>query len=201
MISLDIEKPLNKIPGVIYQQVDIRDFQAVQKIAFDSLHVDILINNAAMQHINSLKELKEQEIKDMLDTNILGTLNVTKAFIPLLKDSLIINIGSVHSETPRTDKIPYDMSKAALSIFTKEIALELAEQGTRAICVEFGAVQTSMNNNFANENEKKEAISKQVIQHMMSTEECAKMVFELTTDKFAYMTGEVIKYDCGRSLK
>jgi hypothetical protein len=35
----------------------------------------------------------------------------------------------------------------------------------------------------------------------MTSGECARMVFELTTDKFKYLNGSVIRYDCGRSVK
>ena len=201
VISLDIEEPSTKISGVIYKKVDIRDANAIKELVSGSLHVDILINNAAVQFVNPLEDLKDKEIKDMLDTNIYGTLNVTKAYSPFMKNGLIINVGSVHSTVPRTNKIPYDMSKAALAIFTKEIALELADQGTRAICVEFGAVKTPMNDNFVDEDKKKEAVSKQVIDHLLTSEECAEIIYELSLDKFKYMNGEIIKYDCGRSLK
>ena len=201
VLSLDIEEPVSKIPGVTYKILDIRDSDAVRKFTETSLGIDILINNAAVQYVNPLKKLKDEQIKAMLDTNIYGTINVTKAYIPYLKNGLIVNVGSVHSEVPRTEKIPYDMSKAALSIFTKEIALELSEQNTRAICVEFGAVKTPMNNNFENEEKRKEALSKQVINHLMTGEECAEVIYDLTTEKYQYMNGQTLKYDCGRSIK
>ena len=51
-----------------------------------------------------------------------GTLNITKALIPNLKNGLIINVGSVHSTVARTNKIPYDMSKAAIKIFIVTLA-------------------------------------------------------------------------------
>ena len=201
VLSLDIEEPSFKLPGVNYKTVDIKDENAIREIAKSSLHVDVLINNAAVQYVNPLKDLEDKQIRAMLDTNIYGTLNVTRAFIPFLNEGLIVNVGSVHSETPRTEKIPYDMSKAALSIFTKEIALELSEQNTRAICVEFGAVKTPMNDNFNDKDSLEKALSKQVINHLMTSEECAELIYELTTEKYQYMNGQTVKYDCGRSLK
>ena len=201
VLSLDIEEPMEKVPGVSYKVVDIRDEKAIRQIAKSSLHVDVLINNAAVQYVKPLKDLEDEEIKAMLDVNVYGTLNVTRAFIPFLNEGLIVNVGSVHSETPRTEKIPYDMSKAALSIFTKEIALELSEQNTRAICVEFGAVNTPMNNNFEDKASLEKALSKQVINHLMTSEECAEVIYDLTTEKYKYMNGQTLKYDCGRSIK
>ena len=201
VLSLDIEEPVIKTPGVTYKTVDVRDSNAIRQLVKGSLHIDVLINNAAVQYVKPLKDLEDNQIKAMIDTNIYGTLNITRAYIPFLNDGLIVNVGSVHSETPRKEKIPYDMSKAAMSIFTKEIALELSEQNTRAICVEFGAVKTPMNNNFADKESLEKALSKQVIDHLMTSEECAEVIYELTTEKFKYMNGQTVKYDCGRSLK
>ena len=201
VISLDIKEPSIKAHGVIYKSVDIRNIEEIENAIKGILNIDILINNAAVQYINPLKKLDNKHIIDMIDTNILGTINVTKTLIPYLKDGLIINVGSVHSSVARENKIPYDMSKAALSIFTKEIALELSNQSTRSICVEFGAVKTPMNNDFVNKQEKESALSKQVINHLMTSEECAEIIYELTTDKYKFMNGSVVTYDCGRSLK
>ena len=201
VLSLDISEPTYKVPGVIYEKADIKDANRLKDIAEQCGRIDLLINNAAIQHIKLLKDYSDKEIKDMIDTNILGTINVTRAFLSRLNNGLIINIGSVHSSVPRTHKIPYDISKAALVMFTKEIALELEEQNTRALCVEFGAVKTPMNDDFQDESQKKTALEKQVIDHLMTSEECAEVVYELSSDKFQYMNGEVIKYDCGRSLK
>ena len=201
VISLDMVLPSYKVPGVIYEQVDIRDIDKLRNIAEQCNRIDLLINNAAIQYVSPLKDYSDEKIKEMIDTNILGTINVTRAFLSRLKGGLIINIGSVHSSVPRTNKIPYDISKAALVMFTKELALELEKEGTRALCVEFGAVKTPMNDDFKDKKQMEDAVKKQIIDHLMTSEECAEVVYELSSDKFKYMNGEVIKYDCGRSVK
>lgn len=201
VIFIDKTAPRMVIPGVEYETIDIRDADRLNGLAQRFSKIDVLINNAAVQHVSLLSSYGQSDMEEMIDVNIKGTLNVTRAFLPHLGDGLIINIGSVHSSVPRTKKIPYDMSKAALVILTKETALELEAQNTRAICVEFGAVRTPMNDDFKDEQAAKEAVGKQVIKHLMTSGECARMVFELTTDQFKYLNGLVIRYDCGRSVK
>lgn len=198
--AIDIKKPRLEIRGVEYYIADVSKPSEIKDVTKNFGHIDLLINNAAVQYVSKLVESKDEHNLEMILTNTYGPLVVTKYFSPLLKGGLIINVGSVHSRLPREEKIPYDMSKAALNIFTKETALELSEQNTRAICVEFGAVDTPMNE-FSNETEKKEAISKQVIPHLMSSEECANFIYSLTKDEFKYLNGETIRYDSGRHLK
>ena len=201
VISLDIDKPVQPFRGVIYEQVDIRDYDALLSIASKYENIDVLVNNAAKQYIAPLKEQDINNVKEMIDVNIMGTLNVTKAFLPKLNAGLIINIGSVHAENVRVNKIPYDMGKAALRMLTKELALELEKDQIRTLCVEFGAVKTPMNDNFENEEDLRKALDKQVIKHLLTSQECASMVFELTKEPFKYMDGNVIQLDCCRSLK
>lgn len=201
VVCFDIARPNNPISNVVYEVVDIRDKKRVNEIASKYPYIDVLVNNAAKQYIAPLKELKNDEIKEMVEVNVLGTINVSKAFLKAIKGGLIINVGSVHSSVVRKNKIPYDMSKAALNMFTKELALELEEDQTRVICVEFGAVKTPMNSNFDNKQELESALNKQVIKHLLTSEECAEMIYALSTDAFKYMNGAIVTYDCGRSLK
>ena len=202
VISIDITKPLNPLKGVIYEEIDLRDAESLKKFAKSCPKIHVLINNAARQYVKPFKDFSDEEIKEMIDVNILGTMNVTRAFLPnISEEGLIINVGSVHSHVVRKNKIPYDMSKAALAMFTKELALELEEEKIRTLCVEFGAVETPMNNNFANKEELKVALEKQVINHLLTSEECAQAIFDLSGESFKYMNGSAVTIDCGRSLK
>ena len=201
ILSLDIVDPASKLEGVIYRKVDIRSPEEVQKALEGALSIDILINNAAMQFIRPLREQTQQEIESVLNTNILGTINITRAALPKLAGGLILNIGSVHSRVPRKNKIPYDISKAALRVLTEELALEEENRNIRVNCVEFGAVKTPMNNDFINKEEAKQAVAKQVIDHLLTSEEAADIIYELTKDKYKYMNGSTLVYDCGRTIK
>lgn len=201
VISLDKEKPSSPVRGVNYEIGSISDEQFVQKVVKKYDSIDLLINNAAVQFVAPLKEQSVSQIKEVIDTNAFGTLLLTKLCLEKMHHGLIINIGSVHSTLIRTKKIPYDFTKAGIRMFTKELALELEEEQTRVIGVEFGAVKTPMNSNFINTDELKSALSKQTIPHLLTPKECAELIYQLTTDTFQYMNGSILVYDCGRSLK
>ncbi|NDF34971.1 MAG: SDR family NAD(P)-dependent oxidoreductase, partial [Nitrosopumilaceae archaeon] len=91
--------------------------------------IDILVNNAAkINDAIHFHEMKDSDIVDLINTNILGTLNMTKAVISKMLDNKvgsIINIGSISSERaiPRVHLAVYSATKAAISMFTKSIAV------------------------------------------------------------------------------
>lgn len=200
VVSVDIVAAPSPVDGVSYHIADVASPEAMRAVAQNYDKIDILINNAAVQYIAPIFEQTNEEIKRVLDVNVFGVINTVRAFKGKLGGGIVVNIGSIHSSVPRVNKIPYDMSKAALSVFTKELALELSGDGTRSICVEFGAVKTPMNGNFEDETEKNAALEKQVTRHMTSADECAEVVFALTKEPFSIANGSSFVVDCGRSL-
>jgi NAD(P)-dependent dehydrogenase (short-subunit alcohol dehydrogenase family) len=199
--TIDVKKPDYLDPKIHFDLVDIKDSHAVESYVNSLNQIDILINNAAIQIEEPFIQSSYESMKKVIDTNILGTLSVTHQMIPKLnKDAQIINIGSIHGSIPRKNKMTYDMSKAALEVMTKELALELAPN-IRVNQLNIGATLTPMNQIFnENENKLKEAASKVPLQHIFTPEEIAEVIYELTTDTFRFMTGSIITYDGGRSL-
>ena len=199
--TIDVKKPDFIDPKIHFDLVDINDIHAVESYVKSLNQIDILINNAAIQIEEPFIESSYESMKKVIDTNILGTLSITHQMIPKLnKDAQIINIGSIHGSIPRKNKMTYDMSKAALEMMTKELALELAPN-IRVNQLNIGATLTPMNQIFEiDENKLKEARAKVPLQHIFTPEEIAKVVYELTTDTFRFMTGSIMTYDGGRSL-
>lgn len=199
--SIDLKKPKTYLENVKNYLGDIRDEKIIEKIFKEIGPIDILVNNAATQTTTLFKETNLTNIKEVLNTNILGTVIFTKLTLPYIKeDGQIINIGSIHSDNTRTHKLTYDISKAALDSFTKTLALELAPK-IRVNQVSFGASYTPMNNSFnTNKKEMLEAKAKVPLKHIFEPKEIADVVYQITTNEFKYLTGSIIKYDAGRSL-
>jgi len=87
--------------------------------------IDVLINNAGMLgEFKSLTEYPEWEVDDLIDLNIKGTFYMTQEAIKLMKEGLIINIGSTRSITGAPNKSIYTMSKFALRGLTQCINAE-----------------------------------------------------------------------------
>ncbi len=82
--------------------------------------IDILINNAAKQTENSFFNMKVNEFKSVIDTNINGTFICSNILgKEMKKGSKIINMLSVHYNKPRKNKYHYDASKAGIAMLTQ----------------------------------------------------------------------------------
>lgn len=113
--------------------------------------IDVLINNAGVyldSRANQLSELSMQTVLDTFQTNTLGPMRVTKAFLPQIsegKNPRIVNITSLMgsiTDNAGGGSYAYRMSKTALNMFTKCLSIELPH--TTVICVHPGWVQTDM---------------------------------------------------------
>ena len=131
--------------------VDVSDTAAVDaaagKILDDAGRVDILVNNAGVTRDNLLMRMSEEEWDTVINTNLKGAFNFTKALTrPFIKQrsGRIINIASVIGLIGNAGQSNYAASKAALIGFTKSVAKELAPRGITANAIAPGFIETDM---------------------------------------------------------
>ncbi len=195
---LDVAKNLDS-KGFV---VDISDYSNVLDF-FDNIHedIDVLVNNAGIQFVDSFFDIKIDEWLKVINTNLNGTFYMTKEVVNKMSKGIIINVSSIHGENPRINKFSYDASKAAINMMTKEFALALAPK-IRVNAIAIGATATPMNECFIKEPKtKEEAKSKVPLNVILEASEVADIIFQMTTDSFKNMTGTILNYDGGRSLK
>ncbi len=129
-------------------QADVRRKDDVEAM-IDSIHnehgrIDILVNNAGIDPRHDFLQLGEDEWDAVVNTNLKGTFLCTQAasrrMVPM-KYGRIINIGSVHGVLTAENLTAYASSKGGVLMFTKQVALELAEHGITVNCVAPGAVE------------------------------------------------------------
>ncbi len=107
--------------------------------------LDVLINNAAVQLLNRLEEIKLEDWQETMNVNITGPMLLSKLFLPKLEQSAgcIINIASIHQQLTKPGFISYATSKSALVGLTKAMAVDL-EGRVRVNAISPAAIETEM---------------------------------------------------------
>ena len=115
-------------------------------------NIDILINNAGLLINKPFAEIKYEEYRSLMDVNFWGAFNLSQLLVRKLSNvkGQIINISSMGGVN-YTSKFPglslYSSSKAALSVFTECLSVELQSEEIKVNALALGAVETEMLNN------------------------------------------------------
>ena len=137
------------IPGITHLTLDVTDensaAEAIGEILRREGKIDILINCAG-SGISGAVEFTEQEaVKRQMDVNFMGTVNVTKAALPHMRNSKsgrIVNISSVAAEFPIPFQTYYSASKAAINAYSLALANEVRPFGITVTAVQPGDIRT-----------------------------------------------------------
>ncbi len=187
-------------------QADVRDFSAVKemidKIKNHYGSLDILVNNAGITRDKALAMMDENDWKDVIDTNLTGVFNCSKAIIFHLmkqRSGNIINISSVSGMTGLPRQVNYSAAKAGMIGFTKSLAKEVCSYNIRVNAVAPGGIETDMLYALS-EKYRNEMCSSIPMGRFGLSEEVAKVVSFLLSDGATYITGHVIPVDGGLAI-
>lgn len=168
--------------------------------------IDILVNNAAkINDAIHFHEMKDSDIADLINTNILGTLNMTKAVISKMLDNKagsIINIGSISSERaiPRVHLAVYSATKAAISMFTKSIAVEYARKNIRCNCLNLGIINAGMIKPYLDDPQARKVLEeRQPLNKIGDPQDVSNAAVFLSSDDAKWITGTILNIDGGKS--
>ena len=186
--------------------VDVSDTAAVDAAAKGILEstgrIDILVNNAGVTRDNLLMRMSEEEWDTVIDTNLKGAFNFTKALTrPFIKQrsGRIINIASVIGLIGNAGQSNYAASKAALIGFTKSIAKELATRGITVNAIAPGFIETDMT--AALSEKMREGILGNVpLERFGSPDDIAHAAVFLAMEPSGYITGQVLTVDGGMMM-
>ena len=187
-------------------QVDISDFDAVSiwvketKELFGGL--DIVINNAGIIKDMALMFMEKADWQEVIDTNLGGVFNLTRAAITGFmkeKSGNIINISSVSGIVGVAKQTNYAASKAGIIGFTKSLAKEVGAYNIRVNAVAAGFIETDMTKGLK-DLYKNEMLKQIPFGRFGKPEEVAKAVKFLASEEARYITGEVIVVDGGLTM-
>lgn len=177
--------------------------QAVARAAQALGGIDVLVNNAGIVAATRIWDLPEDEFRRMIDVNLTGTYNVTRAALPHLLESerrpAIVNLGSTAALRGGglLGGSHYAASKGGVISFTKALARELGPRGVRANCVAPGIIATDMTLGKFGENWEQELKQGIPLQRFGSPAEVAQAILFLASDLSSYSTGIVVDVNGG----
>ncbi len=189
--------------AAMLMQGDVAKFEVVteliKKVVNEWGRLDILINNAGITRDNLLLKMSEDDFDRVINTNLKGVFNCTKAVTKLMmkqRGGRIINMSSVVGLKGNISQANYAAAKAGIIGFTKSAAQELASRGVTVNAVAPGFINTDMT--AALSEKVKEVLLQEIPAGRMGTpEDVANAVAFLVSDEAAYITGQVLSVDGG----
>lgn len=162
----------------------------------------LLINNAAVQILGSVKELRLEDWNQTLNVNLTGPLMLSQYFLSRLERSLgsIVNIASIHQQLTKKRFVAYASSKSALVGLTKAMSVDLQGR-VRVNAISPAAIDTQMlRDGFDNDEAKVQMLNElHPSQRIGKPQEVSQLALLLAEDKLGFINGANIQIDGGIS--
>lgn len=176
------------------------EVQSLMKQAIDTFgSIDILVNNAGITKDNLLMRMKENEWDDVININLKGVFNCTKAVTRQMmkqRGGRIINLASVVGVCGNPGQANYVAAKAGVIGLTKTTAKELATRHITVNAVAPGFISTDMTDKL-DENVQTEMLKQIPLARFGAPEDISNVVVFLASEGAGYITGQTIQVDGG----
>ncbi|MGD2070733.1 MAG: 3-oxoacyl-[acyl-carrier-protein] reductase [Gemmatimonadota bacterium] len=175
---------------------------AVAAVEADVGPVDVLVNNAGITRDNILLRMKDDEWDEVIEVNLKGAFNLTRALARGMmkrRDGVIINVSSVVGLIGNAGQTNYSASKAGLLGLTRSVARELATRNVRCNALAPGYVRTDMTAELTED--QTEALRERIpLGRLGEPEDIAGVVRFLSGPAARYITGQVLAVDGGMAM-
>ena len=201
--------------GALYSGHDLTKAEQIEVMMAEAAEafggVDILINNAGMQHVAPVEEFPVDKWNLIIALNLTSAFHTTRLALPWMKSrkwGRIIQTASAHSLTASPFKSAYVTAKHGLAGFTKTVALETATFGITANCISPGYVWTPLVENQIPDTMKARNMTREQVMNdvllagqptkqFVTVEQVAAMALYLCRDEASSITGTNISIDGG----
>jgi len=210
VVSIDLTEPHNAVDGVRYLIGDVSDREAMEAV-FASIAevegtVDVLVNNAGIQAVGRTRDFDPARWRRVIDVHLHGTFNCSALALGFMEEQRrgsIVAISSAAAIVGIPGRGPYSAAKGAISAFTRELAVEVAEQGIRVNAVAPGSTSTDLVQQGIDDGSiSLEWITDEIpMRRLADADEVAKVVRFLASDEASYITGQTIVVDGGWTVQ
>lgn len=217
VVGTDLSDNLNLSSTDHYIAADLANLEHIARIIEElshiTDHIDVLVNNAAVQVCKPILETEVSEWDQIMAVNVRAAFVLAKFAHPLLKtcQGSIINVSSVHAIATSANIAAYATSKGALVTLTRAMAIEFAQDGIRVNTILPGAVNTQMLHAGLNrghltdchlDQQMGHLAQKTVIGRVGAPEEIAQAtLFLANKQKSSFMTGQSLVIDGGATIR
>lgn len=166
--------------------------------------LDVLVNNAGINNRNKTLQTTVEEFSHIIDVNLISVFRLSQAMLPIMVEQgsgCIVNITSSAGRAPHQNANPaYGVSKAALTMLTKELALEFAGSGIRVNAVQCGPVETEMSKQWTQEYRAR-VLSQTPLGRIGAPREIARAVVYLAGPDAGFITGASLNINGGKLME
>lgn len=185
--------------------VDVTKRESIKKMVQDVLdaygRIDVLVNNAGVEHIEPFTEVSEEHYDFITGVNLKGVFFVAQEVAKVMKENgggKIINIGSLGSYIGLAESSVYCTTKGGVIQMSKTLSIELGPDNIQVNCVAPGYFITPMTQPFYDDPEHRSWIESRIPLHEWGTvADLAGPMLFLASSASDYITGTTIKVDGG----